>query len=838
MPRWERMKDENGNFVIVELRCKNTRINMPMTRFREKKGTIAGEDREGSDVIRAGLLSVYHQNGFDPVASGNSTKGFGRDFTGWEVKEVRLRNAAMFGERAGKRAIPEDKRQANLQKTVASIENGKKKRAANNGGESRKRPHDQNADADDSARAPNKRVYQEPAFAPSHIAVVGSSKQGRGRNVSPSKTQRYGTHGALQTPHQNPNPMAVYHQPQAQPYNSQYQPSYPVIGIGNTANLNPPQPTAQYGGQSWPVQSPYEFNGGFATQYGPSQSNLGQPSGPEPYVPQHILRQAMEQGSPSMPSPIPTKGYSIQGANDGYGLPQTLRSQGQDVSDEAEYNPYVFEENRQRMLRQGRSEAFARANMVPKRPMSNTNPAHHFSGPVNDHRYGPPVERQGPFERTNGAPKRGEDTLGHGGRRLYPAPKQVLGKRGQQVAGDAIVQEPYPDANGPATPNGIQQEEAIGQAIPIPDVGTSYKRQRYNGSHDSEPRPQHRPQGGKNPRPKHYGAGGAPEPFLLPEELSEALNPNTVINGEAEGPLKSPEELLRTVAPIFRFDSTGNSQGIDGDTFDESVLDFDWDAAGQDVHLVPPHQPHIEENQTPQVEEERLTPPQQLHIDEPKANGYQAPQVEDELLTSFQQPQIDKAEPHAYQAPEVEDGHLIPPQPHTSGEAPQVDEAPQVADAQGPDPPRAPLPDPTDQEAAFDIRDVRPADGWQSQSLKNALGYTREAYTEWTGEEAPDTNLEDCFNVQYREIQAAFKIWWRSEKNPQRSDPLPELYQVEAWSGSVENWKAPENIDHLWEPIRRGKWAPRNKDGSLQQPEFLWNAEKYNWYDAEVVGQL
>ena len=55
MPKWERIRDKKVNLVIVELRGKNTRITMPMLRFREKKGTIAGEDREGSDVIRDGL---------------------------------------------------------------------------------------------------------------------------------------------------------------------------------------------------------------------------------------------------------------------------------------------------------------------------------------------------------------------------------------------------------------------------------------------------------------------------------------------------------------------------------------------------------------------------------------------------------------------------------------------------------------------------------------------------------------------------------------------------------------------------------------------------------------
>ena len=53
------MRDKKGNLVIVELRSKNIRINMPMLRFQEKKGTIAGEDRKGSDVMRDGLSHTW-----------------------------------------------------------------------------------------------------------------------------------------------------------------------------------------------------------------------------------------------------------------------------------------------------------------------------------------------------------------------------------------------------------------------------------------------------------------------------------------------------------------------------------------------------------------------------------------------------------------------------------------------------------------------------------------------------------------------------------------------------------------------------------------------------------
>lgn len=156
--------DKDGNPSRVPLRSKNNRINMPMVRFREKKRTIAGEDRDGSEVIRAGFLDFYHQHGFDPVASGRSTKGFLRDLKPWEareVKEVRLGNTADFGGRAGDRAVNDEKRKEGLEKTVKSIQNAKEKQAAKGQATASKHPsQDREGYADDSGTASNKRVYQ------------------------------------------------------------------------------------------------------------------------------------------------------------------------------------------------------------------------------------------------------------------------------------------------------------------------------------------------------------------------------------------------------------------------------------------------------------------------------------------------------------------------------------------------------------------------------------------------------------------------------------------------------------------------------------------------------
>lgn len=910
-----------------------------MTRFREKKGTIAGEDREGSDVIRDGLRNFYHQNGFDPVAAGNSTKAFWRDLTAWEVKEVRAGNAAKFGKRAGGRAIPEDKRRENLEKTKKSIENGKRRRARENGDDSgdRNQIADEIADDDQVGLGPNKRVHREPRepeFAPSNIRGArgsatrnsgGSSRQGRGENAFSARTQRYGTHGAVLMQHQNPYPMAGYQQPQHfSPYNNQqYQPSYPGSGMENAVNQDPWRSSRQQGGQFWPAQSPYQTNGNFGTQRGPVQSIPWQPSPNSTYVPAHILRQTRDPENYDVPSPA--SGYEYRNVYDDYALPQNRRMRNEPVLEEAEYNPYVAEENRQRMLRQGRSD-----DMVPRRPMSNTNVGYTFpSRPT-----GPVVERRAPFENTNGALRPNGNTLGRDGQPMYQAPKQVLGKRGQHGAGDAVVpnQHPDPESSTPALP----------RVIPDADIGPSQKRQRNNGNGGPAPKPQRRRQGGKTQQ-KRYGPGGAPQPMLLPGQSFEALNP--IIIDDEEGPLPSPAELFRDMAPVLGFYGNMGTQGAYGagqvasaanvvtqapaaygnpsngnvsrgrghkttsnrtedrgtsgaperqapylqrmpEYFEtQQVLGERRQAAqmnqpNQDIHVSQqnPVEQGPEERTTNEREDTYVPGPKRRRI--PATEGYHSPpaqapksqaskksrNAERDAHLSPPQLNINERAPRVSEAPEVpqaveenlapqqlvtngtlDDFHdavevndaLPPPtEPSIDSKTPIAESSPQVTSAQAPDPPEDPTPARSEQELPFDIRDVPPANGWQSQSLQNALNYTREAYTEWTGEDAPATNPETSFNEQYRTIHGAFQQFWSSEKNPERSHPLPELYQVEAWSGEVTNWRAPENIEHLWEPMRRGRWAARNEDGSLVEPQFLGNVEEYGWWDGEGVGRL
>lgn len=83
----------------------NTMVNMHMQRFREKQGCLSWSQREGSDNIEGNSTRLFKYYGFDPVSSGNSTMGFGRDLAPWESELVKLTNLGTAPKRSGKKAL-------------------------------------------------------------------------------------------------------------------------------------------------------------------------------------------------------------------------------------------------------------------------------------------------------------------------------------------------------------------------------------------------------------------------------------------------------------------------------------------------------------------------------------------------------------------------------------------------------------------------------------------------------------------------------------------------------------------------------------------------------------
>ena len=895
MPRWERTTFKNGNVIVRELRGKNTRINMPMTRFREKKGTIAGCDRECSDVIRAGLLKFYHYHGYDPVASGNSLRGFPRDLLPFEAKQVRLGNKARLGNRAGDRALDDDAREKDYQKTLQSIERGMKKQAANERGAGKRRLEDGDADSQDINPGPRKRAGRRQEVDTESVSHDEQYIGQYGGPIFEDSQNGYDFREHFHSYQQDGN------------FQASLPPQNAFNGYGTSEGLFQ-HPNLQ--AQPLPVQNQFDSNrkpSSFGTSFIPVQTELQQAT----YGSVHHQ---------PIPKPLPTgprqnKTPAVQAISDNKINNQNNYPAGQTQKKDTriERGPTVGPGEPHQIPR-GRKHydpvQYDRHHMVPNEPMTD------LHGQANNNHYIPPAQQhQDSFEGTDPALKPRGNTLGPGGRKLHRAPKYVLGKRGRQEAGevedngnrwkmeatkfgraDPTAQNYNSKFRNWAIPDGIQQEQASSN----PDVGSSHKRRRNNATPGTEPRPQRR-QTGRTPRPNYYGAGGAPEPLLPLEDPFGYAQSVSTFNGYQEGPLKSPEDLELFPTTQLSSDCNGDAGFAEGpllspeELFGTADFDFDENAGVQgspygnspfgDVYgglgLVAPSnntqdqgisdaQPrHLEylqrvyggdlpqqvlgkhgrEEPSGEGQQDTWVPEQNRqdqgpedHEDGRKENthGPKPKRRHMPATEGFYSPpaQAPKAAMARKARKAERDAHLPPPQLHINDAILNSYQVPQVADGQGPDPAQSRTPARTGQEAPADIRDVRPVNAWHSQSLNNALRYSRENFSEWTGEEAPVTNLEDCYNVQYREIRAAFKIWWRSEKNPLRSEPLPKVWRMKAWSGTVENWRVPTNMEHLEEPLRRGRWAARNANGSLRQPEFHWNAGKYEWYDTEAVGQL
>ena len=758
MPRYEKEKDKFGKSTMVPLKDKNTRINMPMLRFREKKGTIAGSDREGTDVIMAGLRRFYHHHGFDPVAAGNSVKTFERDLEPWEVKQVRLGNVSQFGGRAGHRALDDATRESNRQKTLKAIENGKKRQAAKNGSGAGKRSREDDADSQGSSVGPPKR-------------------RRRGQEVDPG--------------------LAAFDE------------GY----IGQQA-----APTFENGQNGYGLQpSLYQQQRGYAQAMGPPQV------------------QYSAYGPSSFPTPAPRRtqqhqygGVDMQATRSPY-----VNAQAPAPLNNSLLNSQYYPEDQYPRFNTGVQSFGPRGPQQASRFTMAPNP-----------RMSAEVQRQRHAENPYSVPRPAGNTLAPGGRRDQQAPQQVLGKRRQRDAPEFGVEDggttntergatsTLDGSYGPMDPTIPRltgREHLNGQANLDLDFGSAHKRRRNNENPGTEPRQQrhHRPE--RTPRLGHYGAGGAPTPSLPPGEVFGSAQRGSNPLGNAEGQLQSPGTIARELGDIFGEPHPTPTQTADVDQGtnvprrheprqvlgkhrrEDSMGRWGEDMFGQqdpgdnfgslreDVQEPGPKRrrlpgtggypaPPIQAPTAQQVrkarrrEQDAQPPPLELNTDGPLLNSQQTPQVLGAVS--------------------------VPPQNIYTTNTPARAGAPtQVFDSLGANPPQPSVLPQAYSQAPTDIRDLRPSNGDESQSLDSALRYTRDAFREWTGLEAPVTNLEDSYNVQYREIRSAFRAWWRSEENPHRGDLLPELWRASRWSGGMDDWDAPEDGEHLREARRSGKRA-------------------------------
>ena len=767
MPRYEKEDDKSNNSAMVPLRSKNTRINMPMTRFREKKGTIAGSDREGTDSIMDGLRRFYHHHGFDIVAAGNSVKTFPRDLEPWEVKEVRLGNISQFGRRAGRRALDLEAREANMRKTLKSIENGKRRQAANGGDGARKRSReDDGADFQGSSVGRPKRHRGDQEVDPG-LAAFDEGYTGQ----QAASTFSHGQNG----------------------YG--FQPN-PVQQQGGYAQATRPSQVrySDYGPQTFPAPPaprsiPYGGVGGPQVRY----SDYGPQTFPAPPAPRS--RQQPSYG-----------GVDLQATRSPH-----VNAQAPAPLDNSLLNSRYYPEDQYPRFDTGAQNFGSGQTQQTSRFAMGQSP-----------RIPAAVQRQRHVESPYRVPTPAGNTLAPGGR-------GVLGKRrrqdtqrfGTEDAGTTNAEWGVPAAPNSGSvnlniPNGSGQQHHNNQTHSDPHLDPARKRQRQNPPPATQPMQQRQGHHPHMPRPSRYGAVGAPTPLTPLDPIFGGVQPGSTSLGNADGLLQSPATIARELDDLFRDSNPTPTPNVHVDQGTiaprrqepRQVLGKhrredpmgqwgdDFDDLGQDIDVPEPKRHRMAEREgynAPQVQAPPARPVRQARNREGDAQRRRLQLNTNEPI------------PNTQQTPQVLGVNHLPPQNiYNSNPSASVGGPTQGFDPLGSLPPQHPVLPQLYPLAPADIREIPPSNGDESQSLDSALRYTREAFREWTGQEPPVTNLEHSYNQQWREIRAAFRAWWRSEGNAIHGQPMPELWRARQWSGTMDDWDAPEDEEHLREARGRG----------------------------------
>ena len=874
MPRWiRRQVPKTETWVVKYIGSPNTHVNMPSVRFRAEKAAVAGNIREGSQKLREGLKALFAEYGFDPILTG-STRGFGRDLLPWEQELVKLGNAGRHPNRAGEsRALDEETRNANMQKTLKRIERGRKRaeaEAASPGSVSTGPHRHQGRASHDSNLAPQKakqgrrlrsiRAKQTSSQTQRHDTNGAASTQHQDRNVLEAENRPYNSmNGEAPSPYQNTNPfdgnqqaLSLGNDPSMR---RQKVPFYPGAGRENDPNLY--QLQQELGTQPWSAQGTVEQNyyprAQHQAQYQHEDLNPTFPSR------NHYISPFQPQGPFAGTSRAPTRGVNTLGPG-GRRIQEAPKQvlgkrRQEDYSDVDGYEDWshngAIEGGRPIPISQdhqdpdiGPSHKRRRNNITPgtqPRPQRRRNgmvsrPGYYGAG-------GAPVPHLSPEGGPSQATQTIFATVGVADGRIMP-PEELFASMPHYL--DVHV-------------------DAVGQPSDITDNyqgNTVYTINERTVSFDGEARRQ----GGQYlafPRQKVNHGPDTNQPSGRGDLVEGSVyrnNNNNIYNGTALS---------------IDFGNTPNSNGYQGqsllaasdkhqqilgkhrreepvDEWEQGIREQEQTAHEghweEDTHEPKPKRrriPAIEGYSSPPAQASRvpvskkarkaerdahLSPPE-LRIKEMIPRIDHTANVQD---TSLHQPQLDgngNKSPNMQSNPQVEDAHPMSPGIYINGSDTNFEELYQEANATDTIPPRASMTEQAEQQP-FDIRDKRPVTRWQRERLRDAIGLTRDAYQEWTGEEAPATNLEHSYNMQYQEIRAAFQAWWDLNEAPLRLGPRPELWCLKAWNGAVEDWKAPENMEHLHAAMASGMWVARNEDSTLEQRDFHYDHREYDDFDS------
>lgn len=821
MPRWiRRQVPKTDRFIIKYIGSPNTHVNMPSLRFRDEKGAVAGNKREGTKKIKKGLKALFAEHGFDPSLTG-STRGFGRDLFPWEQDLVKLRNKGKHPGRAGEaRALDEETRNKNLQNTLKKIEKGRKKaeadaEAAKTGNASGNKPCEDQDGANQNSNPVKRKSGDRPRTGrgkqapsqPQRYGTYGSvpTPVSSANTLEAGGRSYYGTYGAAPSPYQNTNAFGGYQQAPSlgsnQYIRNQHLPAYPGIGNELKASLNLSSQESRE--QTWSAQGPVMQN------YYPG----GQ------YQPQHYHPPGHMNNGHYGP-PVQHQGVSRSPNDSPKYRGNTLGPGGREL----------YQAPKQVLGRRARGDAGELDEVMHRKEQDAAEAGRQISNPQHESR------------------------------------QEQSSRSEQQQAGQS--QAPEYHAGG---------LESSVQANNHSENDTPSKRRRNNGNAGTEPRPQRRPHNGSAPRPRYYGATGAPMPLILPEGAIETVPHTSNFNGNAGvqgfgniyqnrwtannglggqaslgnityGDVSGSHGLVATSHKNERQGMSGVQDQHEPEPMFDSILSRPGNGSRAPQTWLPqlPQNTNFGDFDSFGGRSEGYAPPQTLGK---RDRLYSESELqEDSLGPGGKRRRMPSTEgynlpPGAQRRAEKKlrkskrDEHLPPPvlnieasgqnlqQDPQMAATPEIDEAVptayrplQVADAQGSEQPHVSVPTPAPPTSNADVRDMPPATEWECERLQEALEFTRWAYGQWTGMAAPQTNRFDSYNAQFGVIFNSFQTWWGSGSNPERSEPLEWLVQLDPWEGTVADWKPPVANFLFYECTRRGFYAPRNLDGSLQRP--------------------
>ena len=125
-----------------------------------------------------------------------------------------------------------------------------------------------------------------------------------------------------------------------------------------------------------------------------------------------------------------------------------------------------------------------------------------------------------------------------------------------------------------------------------------------------------------------------------------------------------------------------------------------------------------------------------------------------------------------------------------------------------------------------DCRTLVPRSESQRQSIDDALKATRQAYFEWAGYRAPETDRSTSYLSQWQHIHAEFEgFYWGGEE-------VPYIPQLSPWFTTLEDWPAHQKDFMYFEAWVYGHRAPR-LDGVLIKGQKRWAQflERISWLD-------